>query len=301
MSDYDRQESRIDTGSASIYVTQTGDGEPALVFLHYWGGSSRTWRPVIEQLAGSARCVAIDHRGWGQSSAPDAGYGIEDLAADALAVIDALGLTDYILVGHSMGGKVAQLLASRRPEGLGGVVLVAPAPAKPVAVPVAVRAQMTEVYLTRDAVIATFDGVLRHAPLSDELREQVVEDGLAGSAGAKREWPASAILEDVSADLAGIDVPVLVVAGGQDRVEPTEVMESRVLAEIPGARLEVIEDSGHLIPLEQPQELSDRIAAFRDASVPIRPRGSSAVTAGQPASPGGGSPSVAPEASSTAP
>lgn len=267
MSHYDQSESRIDTGAVSIHVTQAGAGVPALVFLHYWGGSSRTWRPVIQRLAGSARCVAIDHRGWGQSSAPGSGYAIEDLAADALAVIDALQLTDYVLVGHSMGGKVAQLLASRRPAGLRGVVLVAPAPAKPVTVPETVRTQMAGAYLSRDTVIATLDGVLRHSALSEELREQIVDDSLAGSSGAKREWPASAILEDVSADLAEIDVPVLVVVGRQDRVEPIEVMKSHVLAEIPGARLEVIDDSGHLIPLEQPGELSDRIAAFRDATV----------------------------------
>jgi 3-oxoadipate enol-lactonase len=55
---------------ATLHVEEAGDGMPALVFLHYWGGSSRTWHPVIERLSGSARCVAIDHSGWGQSSAP---------------------------------------------------------------------------------------------------------------------------------------------------------------------------------------------------------------------------------------
>jgi 3-oxoadipate enol-lactonase len=268
MSRYDRPGSWIDTGTASLHVRQAGDGAPALVFLHYWGGSSRTWQPVIQRLAGSSRCVAIDQRGWGKSSAPVADYAIEDLAADALAVIEALALGDYILVGHSMGGKVAQLLASQRPDGLRGVVLVAPAPAKPVAVPEAVRTQMAQAYLSRDAVLATLDGVLRHAPLSDELREQVVEDSLAGSNAAKREWPTTVILEDVSAGLTEINGPVLVVVGRQDRVEPVEVMESHVLAEIPGARLDVIENSGHLLPLEQPDELSDRIAAFRDATAP---------------------------------
>jgi len=261
----------IDTGSAQIHVTQVGRGVPALVFLHYWGGSSRTWEQVIQPLVDSARCVALDHRGWGQSSAPDAGYAIGDMEADALAVITALPLTDYILIGHSMGGKVAQLIASRRPAGLRGVVLVAPAPAKPVAVPDDVRAQMAAAYLSREAIIATLDGVLRHATLSEELREQVVQDSLAGSSEAKREWVESAILEDVSADLAQIDVPVLVVAGRQDRVEPIEVLESHVLAEIPGARIEVIDECGHLIPLEKPDVLSDRIAAFVDTVITARP------------------------------
>ena len=138
-SSFYRTDSRIDAGAATLHVEETGDGAPALVFLHYWGGSTRTWRLVIDRLASSARCVAIDQRGWGLSSAPATGYTIGDLAADARGVITTLGLSDYILVGHSMGGKVAQLLASQRPHGLRGLVLVAPAPAKPALIPDAVR------------------------------------------------------------------------------------------------------------------------------------------------------------------
>ena len=231
MTGFHLKDSRIDTGAATLHAEQAGDEMPALVFLHYWGGSSRTWHLVIERLAASARCVAIDHRGWGQSSAPAAGYGIGDLSADALAVITALGLTDYLLVGHSMGGKVAQMLASQRPGGLRGVVLVAPAPAKPILIPDAVRAQMAGAYTSRDTVIATLDSVLRHATLSDVLREQVIEDSLAGAAQAKHDWPARTIIEDVSAGLGHIDVPVLVVAGEHDRVEPVDVMQSNVIAE----------------------------------------------------------------------
>ncbi len=72
------------------------------------------------------------------------------------------------------------------------------------------------------------------------------------------------VVEDVSADLGRINVPVLVVAGEHDRVEPVEVMRSHVIAEIAGAELTIIPGSGHLIPLERPQALSDYIAAFRD-------------------------------------
>lgn len=273
MADLHLTAQRIDTGGAVIHVEQAGAGNPALVFLHYWGGSTRTWRPVVERLRDRARCVAIDHRGWGQSGAPSAGYAIGDLAADALAVIGALALTDYILVGHSMGGKVAQLLAGERPEGLRGVVLVAPAPARPANIPQAVREQMAGAYATRASVTATLDSVLRHATLDDALREQVIEDSLAGAAPAKLEWPGSAILEDVSAGLAQIDVPVLVVAAEHDRVEPLDLLRSHVIAGIEGARLEVIADSGHLIPLERPQELSDSIAAFRDTVGPGRAAG----------------------------
>jgi pimeloyl-ACP methyl ester carboxylesterase len=263
MSDFDPKGIMIDTGGATVHVTDVGAGAPALVFLHYWGGSSRTWRPVIDRLADTTRCVAIDHRGWGRSSSPARGYAMQDLAADVTAVIAALGLSDYILVGHSMGGKVAQLLAGRRPSGLRGVVLVAPAPAKPAAIPDEARAQMGRAYETRQSVLATLDGVLRFAELDDELREQAVQDTLAGAGAAKRAWPSSGITQDVSADLASIDVPVLVIAGREDQVEPVAILQTHVLGEIPGAQLEIVEGSGHLIPLERPDELGERIAAFR--------------------------------------
>jgi pimeloyl-ACP methyl ester carboxylesterase len=256
-------DSRIDTGSATLHVQQAGIGSPALVFLHYWGGSTRTWHPVIARLAATARCVAIDHRGWGTSSAPRAGYATSDLADDATAVITDLGLDTYLLVGHSMGGKVAQLIATRRPAGLRGVVLVAPAPAKPPLIPDAVRTQMMTAYDSRDSVVVVLDSVLRHAPLGDEFREQVIADSLAGATAAKYEWPAHTISEDVSGDLDRIEVPVLVVVGEQDRVEPVAIMRSHVVANIAGATLDIVPETGHLMPLERPAELSTRIAAFR--------------------------------------
>jgi len=121
------------------------------------------------------RCVAYDHRGWGRSGAPAAGYAVADLASDAMALISALGIEDYVLVGHSMGGKVAQALAAAHPKGQRGLVLVAPAPASPKVLSGEVRAQMLSAYRTRDTVLATLDNMLSHVPLEDDLREQIVQ------------------------------------------------------------------------------------------------------------------------------
>ena len=114
-------------------VRDQGQGEPALVFLHYWGGSSRTWDLVIDRLKTDFHCVAYDQRGWGDSDRPETGYSLEDLAKDAESLIRTLELDRYILIGHSMGGKVAQLLASKRPPGLEALILVAPSPPTPMA------------------------------------------------------------------------------------------------------------------------------------------------------------------------
>jgi hypothetical protein len=83
-------------------VLDAGTGEPALLFLHYYGGSARTWSGVTSRLSQYYRCVAYDQRGWGLSDAPPDGYAIADLARDASEVIRALQIARYVLVGHSM-------------------------------------------------------------------------------------------------------------------------------------------------------------------------------------------------------
>ncbi|XXT21128.1 alpha/beta fold hydrolase [Sorangium sp. So ce429] len=82
---------KITANRIQIHVRERGEGDIALVFLHYWGGSSRTWAAVAEALSPRYRTVAIDHRGWGDSDAPEEGYRIGDLADDAEAVIQVLG------------------------------------------------------------------------------------------------------------------------------------------------------------------------------------------------------------------
>jgi len=84
-------------GNLSLNIEEKGVGEPALVFLHYWGGSHRSWNGVIARLADTFRCVAYDSRGWGKSEAPASGYSIADLADDASSLIQTLGLPSMFL------------------------------------------------------------------------------------------------------------------------------------------------------------------------------------------------------------
>jgi pimeloyl-ACP methyl ester carboxylesterase len=64
---------KLKAGESSFNVLESGSGEPALLFLHYWGGSARTWNAVTSQLSTILRCIAYDQRGWGQSDAPEQG------------------------------------------------------------------------------------------------------------------------------------------------------------------------------------------------------------------------------------
>jgi len=256
-------EKRILVNGVNINVDVRGQTEPALVFLHYWGGSSRTWNEVIGHL-GNRRTVAIDFRGWGNSDKPETGYRIEDLAKDVTATIADLKLSRYILVGHSMGGKVAQLIASGHPAGLVGLVLVAPSATHGGQVPDERREQMLHAYDTAESVAFARDKILTKRPLSDSLKAQVVEDSLKGSQAAKVAWPNVAIPEDISKEAASISVPTLVIAGEFDKVDPPGVLEKEVVGIIPNAQFEIVHGVGHLSPLEAPEELSTLIKSFAE-------------------------------------
>lgn len=253
---------KIKANGIQIKVREQGTGNPALVFLHYWGGSSRTWDGVASRLASQVRCVAIDHRGWGESDAPSDGYRIKDFADDAMAVIESLQLGNFVLVGHSMGGKAAQLIASRRPRGLQGLVLVAPSPPSSTDVGDAQRNDMLHAYESPESVAFVRDHILTYRSLPDDLKQQVVEDSLRGAPQAKIAWPTVALLDDHAADASRIEVRTLVIAGDQDKVDTVETLRREVLARIPQGRMEVLEGVGHLSPLEAPAEVAAAIGRF---------------------------------------
>jgi pimeloyl-ACP methyl ester carboxylesterase len=262
---------KIASNGIRIHVEEQGSGDLALLFLHYWGGSSRTWGKVIAALPKSYRTFAMDHRGWGYSDAPAGGYGLADLADDAQGVIEALELKRYVVIGHSMGGKVAQLMASRRPKGLAGLVLVAPSPPQPMATTPEAREVMASVYATRESIGAAIDQVLTAKVLSPKDREQVIEDSLRGAPQAKAAWPRSTSLEDITREVAAIDVPTIVIAGELDPVDSVGLLEAQLLSRIPHAVLHVLPGTGHLSPLESPQELGRLIAEFADARAAAEP------------------------------
>lgn len=253
---------RISVNGIMINVEIRGLAEPALVFLHYWGGSSRTWAGVIHHLEGNHRTVALDFRGFGDSDKPATGYRIEELAGDVTAALAELKVSRFILVGHSMGGKVAQLVASGHPAGLVGLVLVGPASPHGLQVSEQQRERMIHAYDAAGSVAFVRDNVMTKRPLSDDLKAQVVEDSLKVGEAARVAWPSVAIAQNIAAAAASISVPTLVIGGEFDQVDPPATLEKEVIGVIRTARLEIVQGSGHLLPLEAPKEVSTLINSF---------------------------------------
>jgi pimeloyl-ACP methyl ester carboxylesterase len=172
-----------------------------------------------------------------------------------------------------MGGKVAQLLASRRPPGLKGVFLVAPAPAGPLILPSEeMKEQQMKAYDTPEAAEFIVREVLSAGSLEDDDVRMLVEDTQRGNEWSKKAWPAYGMGEDYSEDLRNIDVPVRIVVGALDMVESPERVRTEVLEKINidneekygKASMVVVEGSGHMLPLEQPGKLAEEIRAFCD-------------------------------------
>jgi pimeloyl-ACP methyl ester carboxylesterase len=255
------QSLRIRVGPAEVYAEEQGTGSPTLVFLHYWGGSRRTWSGVIAQLSNRRRCIAVDLRGWGKSDRSIDDYSPFAQAADVEGLIDALKLKDYVLVGHSMGGKIAQIMAGRRPNGLRSVVLVGTAPPTPLLVPEEQKRMMMNSYTTPEGIVDALK-IISHRSLTIEQRLQVTEDSLGGAAGAKLTWVSQGMLLDIARLTAAITVPVCVIVGSEDQVEREAALRDALLPLVPQAKFETIKGVGHLSPIEGPQEVAQAISNF---------------------------------------
>jgi pimeloyl-ACP methyl ester carboxylesterase len=256
---------KVMSNGVALNVRDSGSGDIKLVFQHHWGGSSLTWSEVTSRLSDRFRCVAIDARGAGASAAPVAGYSTRDHAADALTVIQSLEVTRYVLVGHSMGGKASQVLASQRPAGLLGVVLVASSPPSPMAIGEAQREQMKKAYSDAHAVEWSLDNVLLGSPIAPEARTQLIADALRLSAEARTGWVDIGSREDFSKEVQDINVPAVILAGQLDRVDPSEVVKAHIIPHYRSAPVHFLPDKGHLLPVEAPREVAAIVAHFASA------------------------------------
>lgn len=250
----------IEIPAGKLSFVESGSGETALVFLHYWGGTSRTYQPVMQRLSDDFRCIAFDQRGWGESSR-DGDFSLAAYAEDTVALIEGLGLRRYVLVGHSMGGKVAQLVAARRPEGLASLVLLAPAPAKAFSVPETQRQMMLDSYQSEQGVGMALQ-ILAKRKLEERFRRQVVEDTLGGALEAKRNWTEDGMLSDLSPAAQGIEVPAVVIVGSDDLVEVPDRLREEMPKTIPHIRFDILPGLGHLAPLEDAESVAAAIRRF---------------------------------------
>lgn len=238
-------------------------GKPPLVFINSLGSDFRIWRDVIVRMVGEYPVVTYDKRGHGLSEIGDRPVAIDDHARDLCALLDHLHLSGAVLVGLSIGGMIAQMTASMRPDLVSAMVLSSTS--YKIGTP-ALWDQRIETIQSKGMGVA--GDAIRERWFTADYRAQHPDDvtgyvnmvartplaGYVGSCAAIRD----ANLHDIAETLA---VPVSCVVGDQDLSTTPDVVLD-LARTIPGARYDVIKDAGHLPCIDQPVALADIIKAF---------------------------------------
>lgn len=243
---------------------EAGHGR-SLVLLHGLGSSRNDWLLQLPAFTQRYRTVTVDLRGHGLSPKPGGPYRIEQLAADAARLIEQLGARPAHILGVSLGGAVAQQIALDFPDLVHSLILVNTA-ARLVSDQWSQRLmglrRMAGVYVYgMDRVAEQVAARLFPRPEQAALRRETAQRLACNDLAAYRATLWAIARFDVRARLGEIACPTLVVAGDRDNTVP--LAAKRLLAQrIPHSRLEVIADSGHATPVDQPEAFNRVVLRF---------------------------------------
>jgi len=241
-----------------------GSGSP-LVFLHGLGGSQYDWLLQIPVFSAHYRLILVDLRGHGLSPKPRGPYRVAQMAADVALLLMRLEARPAHVLGLSLGGAVAQQLAIDQPELVRSLVLV-----NTVARFVNRRWRQRLQGLRRfvNVYAGGMDRTADHIagllfPLIDqaELRKQAVTRLAANDPAAYRASLWAVARFDTSLLLDLITCPALVIAGERDQTLPLEPKQA-LAAGLPNARFQIIPDSAHATPIDQPEIFNEAVLAF---------------------------------------
>ncbi len=248
-----------------------GDEGPPLVFLHGIGGDAQSWRPQLDRLADDYRAIAWDMPGYGDSAPLDV-MTFPALADALVLLLDRLTIERAHLIGHSLGGMIAQTFATRHPDRLRSLTLVATSAAfargASGAVDEAWRKRFVEQRLgplDRGASMAELAPKLVQGLVGDDPGADGLEQAILSMAAVPVSGYRAAIQcltgFDHEAELGKIKAPTLLLAGEKDPVVPAKVM-ARMADAIPDARLEILSGAGHLLNLERPDAFNHALCGF---------------------------------------
>ncbi len=242
-------------GIEQIYYAQIGEGSTPIIFLHGAGGSHLIWGSQLRALGAITRALALDLPGHGKSS----GRGRDSIEASrdvVVAFLDALKLERAIVVGHSMGGAITQLLALSHPDRVAGIALVG------------TGARLRVLPAVLDGILNDFDHTARmlteysFAPAADtDLLEQSEMQLRACDPRVTHGDYAACNAFDVMERVAEIRAPTLVICGKQDRMTPPKYSEY-LASKIPNARFVLIEGAGHNVMIEKPEAVNRALIEF---------------------------------------
>lgn len=258
---------KVTSGEVSINYSDTGDGTPILL-VHAFPLNSRMWEPQIEALSDRFRLIAPDLRGFGASDAPEdrSGYSVDAFADDLRAVLQDAGISEAVVCGLSLGGYVAFAFLRKYRSMVKALVLADTRPEADAPENITKRSGQQDLVANEGTagLIDALSGALLGEPTREKKPDVVAQakelmnnppQGFIGALEAMKQRP------DSTAELAGIDIPTLIIVGENDGVTPPDL--SRNMHEhIGGSRLVVIPEAGHLASLEAPEAFNGALAEF---------------------------------------
>jgi pimeloyl-ACP methyl ester esterase len=254
-----------------IYYEEAGQGRP-LVMLHGWSMSGRVWR-FQQPLADNCRLIVPDLRGHGKSGNTAAGYSLDTLAGDIVALFDRLDLTDTVLLGWSLGAQVALAALPPIRRRLAGLVLVG-ATARftvtdgyPYGLP-ATEPRGMGLRLKRDfgkTMGDFFRGMFAKEELSREQENRIAREIVMGGRMPEPDVALAALdilsAADLREMLPAVDLPTLVIHGSADAICPAGAARYLV-GRIADARLVEFDGAGHAPFLSRPDEFNAIVRKF---------------------------------------
>jgi len=263
---------KIQSNGIELYYEEHGQGTP-MVLISGLGYPAWQWHRMVPHLAGHFRVIAFDNRGCGQSASPPGPYTASMLAADTVGLMDALGIQQAVIIGHSMGGFVAQALALEYPDRVSKLILCSTNFGGPRHVPITMEAMAVLSDMTSDPVTRFKNGLtVSTAPGYAEREPEMIQKWL--------EWRLSTPIDPVGYQaqmaiglalvpeqaafenrLAELKVPTLIVFGEHDKVVPPTNAEL-LMSKISGSKAAILPDAGHFFPIEVPEAAAQLFIDF---------------------------------------
>lgn len=258
---------RLCINNVNIYYEVSGQGEP-LLFIHGLASSSRSWKKQIPVFSQHYRVITFDIRGHGRSDKPLGLYSIELFAADAVELMNALGISSAHVVGFSMGGMVGFQLAVDVPEMVKSLVAVNSCPEG------SMRTFNDSIECFKHIVLRQFngrrkrrqdaDGQLVQASMLENSHESVIERLAVNNKLAYASAFRSLVAWSVVDRLHTITCPILLVTSDQDYV-PVSVKQGYA-SKMTCVEVAVIDNSSHAIPTERAEEFNAVVMEFLSGS-----------------------------------
>jgi pimeloyl-ACP methyl ester carboxylesterase len=249
-----------------------GEGIP-LVLISGLGYPRWQWHLMVPHLEKHFQAIMFDNRGVGQSDKPAGPYTASMLAKDVVGLLDVLSTDTAIVMGHSMGGFIAQAMALEYPERVSKLILASTNFGGPRQVPVTPDALAVLSDVTSDPLMRLRNGiVISTSPGFAERQPELLQKWLDWRAANPMDIPGYqaqiaigfALLPEAAAfetKLPDVSVPTLILFGAHDKVVPPANAEL-LAKQIAGSQIRILPDAGHFFPLEVPEEAAQVVIQF---------------------------------------